>query len=168
MINIIFDYKKGIFSFIKSALFLMVCLLSACERNQQITTADSNGKTINLSDYHGKWVVLNYWASWCKPCQIEIPELNAFNASHQNRDAVVISVNFDHVDSQKLQQLVQKFSINYPVLIADPGPKLGINNVPGLPASYLINPEGKVVKSLYGEQTQKELELAMNLSDRKS
>jgi peroxiredoxin len=144
-------------------LFILLSIsLVGCTRST-VTTKDSNGNVINFADYRGKWIVLNYWASWCKPCKTEIPELNAFYSGHKDLDAVVLGVNYDQVDITQLQQLVKQFVINYPVLSTDPGPALGITSVPGIPASFLINPEGKLVKTLYGEQTQIELEKAMGL-----
>lgn len=145
-------------------VLLMSFILTACHSSPIASAQDSQGNIIHLSDYHGKWIVLNYWASWCKPCMVEIPQLNEFYRAHKNTDAVVLGVNFDQVDNQQLQKLVQKFAISYPVLNSDPGPKLGIEHVQGLPSSYLINPEGKLVKTLMGEQTQKQLEFAMGLA----
>ena len=77
---------------------------------------DDQGKIIHLNDYKGKWIVLNYWASWCDNCQEEIPQLNAFYQAHGNKDAVVLGVNCDQVNKQKLQQLVKNLKISYPVL----------------------------------------------------
>ncbi len=142
-------------------LFAFIVLITAC--SEKPLGKDIHGNTINLSDYQGKWVVLNYWASWCQPCYKEFPELNAFYKAHKNSTAVVLGVNFDNMSNQNLLKFVKQQGIDYPMLSSDPGFALGIMNIKALPATFLISPKGKIVGELFGPKTKSELEYAMNL-----
>ena len=63
---------------------------------------DINGNKLNLSSYHGKWVVVNYWATWCPPCIVEMPELQSFHDEHAAKGALVIGINVEHIGRQRL------------------------------------------------------------------
>jgi len=141
--------------FKKILIIITFILLTAC--SQDVTFHQLNGQTTKLSDYRGKWVLINYWASWCKPCYQEIPELNAFYNAHKDK-VIVIGVSFDRVNNQQLKQIVKKLTIDFPVLSQDPAESLGITNVPGLPATYVFGPKGKLQQSLFGIQTKQGLE----------
>ena len=86
-----------------------------------------------LSDYRGKWVVVNYWATWCPPCLTEIPELVDFHEDHKDKDAVVVGVNFENIGVNGLKQFVDEYFMNYPVLRTKPGPNSALGPIPGLP-----------------------------------
>ncbi len=116
---------------------------------------DMNGKMYKLSDYRGKWVVVNYWATWCPPCLSEIPELVAFHEDHKDTDAVVLGVNFESISAKGLQQFSEEYFMNYPVLLSKPGPDSALGPIPGLPTTYLISPEGEIVARQVGEITAK-------------
>lgn len=135
---------------IRLLLIMVICtgFLAACG---QPDAKDSAGKSYFFKDYQDKWIVLNYWASWCKPCYSEIPELNQLHLQHQDK-LVVLGVNFDQMDSKALQEFAQKQHINYPLLAADPGIYFGIKEVPSLPATFLISPGKKQAIVLYGPQ----------------
>ncbi len=145
-------------------LFINIFVVSCTYKSGLNSSAqDADGNLIHLSDYRGKWIVLNYWASWCGHCQAEIPELNAFYQAHNQKDAVVLAVNIDQTDNQQLPQVIKQLNINYPVL-AYPGPAIGIHEIPGIPTSFLINPHGQLVETIFGELTKQKLEKEMNLS----
>lgn len=140
-------------------------MVSACNKAPVVAgeVQTLTGNNIKLSDYRGKWIIINYWASWCEPCAKEIPQLNAFYKSHVGKDAIVLGVNYDGLALTKLAELVKKMGIQYPVLTKDPKNLIGVEHIPGLPATYVISPQGKLVQSLYGEQTQLSLEQAIGL-----
>lgn len=135
---------------------IIIVLLVGCSR--QSTLLDNNGQAIRLADYHGKWIILHYWASWCKVCTEEIPEINNFYNAHKDKDAIVLGVNYDQIDQQQLPGLVQRMGIMFPNLMSDPTMQLGIAPLPGLPGNVLIGPDGKLKEILLGEQTQQSLE----------
>lgn len=120
---------------------------------------DTAGNTINFS---GKWTVINYWASWCAPCQKEIPELNRFHQQHQKGDVQLVGVNFDNpADPAQLSAIIKKAGVLFPTLQSDPASQLGINEIPGVPYTVIISPDGKVQARLSGPQTLASLDRAI-------
>lgn len=121
----------------------------------------SDGNFMQQKDWQGKWVYINYWAAWCKPCAEEVPELNKFAASASN--VVVIGVNFDKPTLTELLKQANAFRIEYPVAVSDIQLAFPHALPQGLPATIVINPEGKIVGTLQGPQTQAALAQAMKL-----
>ena len=138
---------------------LLLCsfALSAIELPYQTL----NGEQKNLSDHLGKWVVINYWATWCPPCKEEIPELIMFHDEHKDRDAIVLGFSMENAPHKRLAKFVDEYMINYPII---PNAKSyeQIGEVPGLPTTYLINPKGEVVASQVGTVTAEMLESFIN------
>lgn len=123
----------------------------------EISLRDLEGATHHIKDYRGKWVVVNYWATWCPPCLEEIPELIQFHDRHKENDAVVIGINMEQIGGDRLRQFVDDYLISYPVVVySDPQQLVG--NVTGLPTTYLIDPEGKVVGRRVGQIAGDEIE----------
>ena len=99
-------------------LILMVAVLaSGCMRDAD-SNAESDAANVGGPAWQGRWVVINYWAEWWKPCLEEIPELNAFGAAHPEQ-VLLVGVNYDGVKGEALQPLIEKFTIDFPV-IEDP------------------------------------------------
>lgn len=145
--------------------YLLVSLLLAASAVHAGTDSyvfkDLEGNNLRLSDYRGKWVVVNYWATWCPPCLEEIPELVHFHDTHKDKDAVVIAINMEENDRQSLLAFVDDYMISYPVVImSDDMPLLG--EVPGLPTTYLLDPDGKTAAVQVGQITQEMIESFMS------
>jgi thiol-disulfide isomerase/thioredoxin len=119
---------------------------------------DLHGKTHSIADYRGKWVIVNYWATWCPPCQDEIPELVEFHERHKNSDAVVIGVNFEDIGTEQLVSFVDSYLISYPILRSEPLAATPLGVIPGLPTTYIIAPDGSPVARQVGPITGKQLE----------
>lgn len=114
---------------------------------------DVEGKTHRLSDYRGKWVIVNYWATWCPPCLTEIPELVDFHEDYQARDAVVLGINFEEIETARLTEFVEDYFINYPVLLEKPGRSSVMGKIPGLPTTFVVSPKGEIVARQVGGVT---------------
>lgn len=133
--------------------FLSFCLL-LCACGQSPTYHAIDGKRYAQRDFRGHWVLINYWASWCHSCATEIPQ---FNALYQQHKAIVIGINFDASERDQLAKQSKKFAITYPVLLEDAGKDYGFQGIRGLPTTLVINPQGKLVDVLLGEQTLESL-----------
>jgi len=132
--------------------------LPACAEKVDFSLKDVEGKTHHLSDYRGKWVLVNYWATWCPPCLEEIPELVHFHEDHKDKDAIVIGVNFEKISVEELAKFIDENFVIYPVLLSEPSPTSPLGPVTGLPTSFLISPEGELVATKMGPVTIKSIE----------
>jgi thiol-disulfide isomerase/thioredoxin len=137
----------------KIATFSMLVILSACSKPD---FQDVAGNAIYLDDLGEKWLIVNYWATWCAPCIAEIPELNELAAEHSNK-LVVVGVDFDQPVFADLQGNVKKMKIEFPVLREEPSEKLGIDIPMVLPTTYIFAPGGELKKVLVGPQTKEGL-----------
>ena len=124
---------------------------------------DMVGKKQVLSDYKGKWVVVNYWATWCPPCLEEVPDLVALYDSRKNKDLVVIGVAFDYQNAKEITDYVNDMLISYPIVLGDDAvmKQIGFSDV--LPTSYIFNPHGELIKTKHGLVTKQYLESIMPL-----
>lgn len=120
-----------------------------------------DGKNVKLSDYKGKWVIVNYWATWCPPCRMEIPELEMFYEKHKDKDAVVLGVNYETGDVKHVQDFARQQMVSYPI-VREKGGANGRSTVfgplKGLPTTYMVTPKGEVVAARTGMVDQKMLE----------
>jgi thiol-disulfide isomerase/thioredoxin len=108
----------------------------------------------------GQWLLVNYWAVWCQPCRVEIPELNAF-ADEQEGRVRVYGVNYDNVDTETLLVQAAELGIEFTVLTTDPANTLGYARPMVLPTTMVINPEGEIMARLLGPQTVDSLVAAL-------
>jgi thiol-disulfide isomerase/thioredoxin len=135
---------------------LLTVLLMSCTDKDNQSFHDTEGKTVQLSSLKGKWVIVNYWASWCDNCIKEIPELNHFNKNHL-KDAVIVGVNFNQLPLDMLKKAIETAKISFPVLTEDPGKAWRLDDVSVLPTTFILNPQGKLVKVVLGGSTEKSL-----------
>lgn len=141
------------------AVVLASVLISACGRTDYATV---DGHTGQFADWRGRWILINYWAVWCKPCLEEIPELNAFRQQH--RDSVeVFGVNFDGGTPEQQYTQAKALGILFPVLQNDPAMALGWERPEVLPTTIVIDPEGQLHAVLHGPQTAADLRTALSL-----
>ena len=119
---------------------------------------DIVGKQHNLADYRGKWVLVNFWATWCPPCLKEIPDLIALHDEHKDKDLVVIGIATDYNSPKLVIDFAKKHRISYPVVLGNDAIVAQIGRLEGLPMTYIYNPQGKMVAYNVGALTQKAVE----------
>ncbi len=134
----------------------LACCLTAC------APEPGNGGSLQLEQLRGRWVVVNYWAQWCKPCIREIPELNALNEAYP--EVAVFGVNFDGADGEELARQVAQLGVAFPTLVTDPAAQLGLPRPVVLPTTLVLDPTGRLTDTLVGPQTLESLALATRQS----
>lgn len=112
---------------------------------------DIDGQEIPFSALKGKWIVINYWASWCHPCLDEIPQLNQLHRQFGQKIAL-FAVNFDVSTIKEQKELIKKYQIEYPSL-EDPSDILHLGDITGVPVTFIFKPDGQLKEALYGGQT---------------
>lgn len=118
---------------------------------------DIDGHEISLQSLRGKWVFINYWATWCAPCLHELPELNRFYTQYKSKNIAVFGVNYEGLSLDAQRAFIKKYHINYPSLAEDPAITLRLGNIKAVPATFVLDPNGKLFATEYGEQTVKHL-----------
>ncbi len=109
----------------------------------------SGGGTVSLSSFSGKWVLVNFAASWCVPCHQEMPQLLTFAGSHaSNHDAVILTVAYDEGDVSNLASFLRSEHATWPAV--DDGQAVVDYGLGGVPESYLVDPNGTVVAKYVG------------------
>jgi cytochrome c biogenesis protein CcmG/thiol:disulfide interchange protein DsbE len=121
------------------------CPANAKPANLNFTLQDMNGKSVRLSSFRGKVVLLDFWATWCAPCKIEIPWFEEFQNTYGKQGLQVVGVSVDD-PADKLQGYARVMKMNYPVLVGLRHDDLQDTYGPmlGLPTSILISRDGKV------------------------
>ena len=139
-----------------SALLLLAVATTTARAESHLvdfSLPDADGRVHRLSDHRGKWVVINFWATWCGPCMVEIPELMRFHERHKVHDAIVIGVNFAEIDTPDLVKFIAEMDINYLVVRAGDKPILPFEPLKGLPSTFFVDPRGELVASHVGPVT---------------
>lgn len=142
---------------------LLLISLSNVEAAPAFTIKDIAGKTHHLCDYKGKWVLVNYWATWCPPCLEEIPDLVSLYDYHKDKDLMVIGVAFEYKDAKEVTDFVDDMLMSYPIVLGDePAQKSELIKDVGsavvLPTTYIYDPQGRLVKIKRGLITKFEIE----------
>ena len=146
----------------RAAIPFLAALMAAClfasapAAAAGFTLTDSDGKIHRLADYRGKWVIVNFWATWCPPCLEEIPDLVAI--SENRKDVRVFGVAMGFQDPKQVLQFAEGMFVGYPIVLGDDKTAAQIGKVVGLPTTFVYNPKGKLAQRYVGKVTRKQLE----------
>jgi thiol-disulfide isomerase/thioredoxin len=108
-----------------------------------------DGKTVSLAGAHGKVVLLNFWATWCGPCRMEVPDLVELQKKYQDR-LQVIGLVVDDADEDGVRKFAKRYGINYPIALTTDEMRIRFGGVPALPTSFIIDAQGRVVQKHIG------------------
>jgi peroxiredoxin len=122
----------------------------------ELTSLD--GKLVKLSDYRGKAVLLNFWATWCSPCKIEMPWFVDLQKKYGNDGLIVLGIAMDDTETDKIAKFASEMGVNYPVLLGTDKVSEQYGDVEYLPTSFYIDREGKIVAKGTGLLDRAEIE----------
>ena len=142
------------FTFRAIFLFVLIFYVSSCQK-QNFDFYDIEGNGYRYSDLEGRYQIVNYWAIWCAPCKLEIPELQALHDEYDN--VSVFGVNFDQPGPQVMSEQVKIMMIDFPTYREDPSNVFGINTPEVLPTTLVFGPDRELLATLVGPQTKKSL-----------
>lgn len=128
---------------------VMTLVLAGC--GQQLTPL-ANGEGFDFDQ--SQWLVVNYWAEWCGPCRHEIPELNVLNEQSTVPSLVVLGVNYDGLHDAKLDAVIERMGIDFPVLEHDPRARWDQALPTVLPTTLIVDSKGVLRETLVGPQTR--------------
>ena len=116
-----------------------------------------HGDEVSLLEFRPKWVVLNYWATWCAPCRKEIPDLSALNVARD--DVIVLGLAYEDTDIETFDEFLAEYHPSYPILLVDVyAPPEPFGAPKALPTTIILDPEGYPVKTFLGPVTRENIE----------
>jgi thiol-disulfide isomerase/thioredoxin len=120
-----------------------------------------DGQTMRLSDFRGKAVLLNFWATWCGPCKIEMPWFVDFQKQYGSQGLQIVGVAMDDGSKEDIAKFARDMSVNYPILLGKESVGDQYGGVPALPETFLIARDGKIVDKIIGLRGKAEIEDAI-------
>jgi thiol-disulfide isomerase/thioredoxin len=117
-----------------------------------------DGRRVRLSDFRGKVVIVNFWATWCGPCKVEMPWLVEFYERYRASGLEILGVSVDDGDPDRVAKFVRARRVSYTILLKDDAVVDAYGGLRFLPQSFFIGRDGKIIKRTYGIQAKREFE----------
>jgi len=130
------------------ALLLALIPFTGGSAGLDFTLPNLDGRPVRLVDFRGQWTVVNFWASWCTPCLLEMPELESFHQAQRGR-AVVVGVNFEDLAPSEIRPFVERLGVTFPILLSA-GQRMPGFPLKGLPTTFLVSPAGALADTHLG------------------
>jgi thiol-disulfide isomerase/thioredoxin len=151
----------------KLAAILVLALCSgvafAAAPKPALSVKTLDGRTFDLASQQGKWVIVNFWATWCSPCLKELPDISAYVAAHKDKVAA-IGMDFEDADKADIEKFLASHPLSFPVSMVDvDNPPKDFGAPKGLPNTYLIAPDGRLAKTFLGPIQTKDLQDATGI-----
>lgn len=121
-----------------------------------LSLVDLNGQPVDLSDYRGRLVLLNFWATWCGPCRMEVPGLVAVQKAYGDRGFTVVAVNLGEPQEQ-VQAFAQDNGMDFPILLDPEGRSQSLYPTRGIPTSFILDQEGVIRQVVVGAMDEEML-----------
>jgi peroxiredoxin len=117
-----------------------------------------DGATVHLSDFRGKAVLLNFWATWCQPCKIEMPWFEDLQKQYGTQGFQVIGIALDDASKEDIAKFTKEMGVNYPILLGKESVGSAYGGVQFLPSTFFIDRQGKIVARVFGLKSKSEIE----------
>ena len=140
----------------KFGLMVMALFWLSAATAEAFSLVDAKGKTHRLQDYKGKWVLVNFWATWCPPCLEEMPDLQKLHETR--KDMVVIGIAMDYQDPKYVVSFAEDLLVTFPIVLGNPKIAAQIGRIAGLPTTYLYSPQGTLATHNVGALTHQAVE----------
>jgi len=119
---------------------------------------DLDGKAINLSDFKGKIVILNFWATWCPPCRAEIPDFIDVAKQYQGKGVIIVGLSVDSIQPSEVAAFAKKAGINYPIVMSTDDLAQKYGAAEAIPVTCIIAPDGSIADKQVGMVSKDYLE----------
>jgi cytochrome c biogenesis protein CcmG/thiol:disulfide interchange protein DsbE len=116
----------------------------------EFTLKDGEGRDISLSDFRGKVVLLNFWATWCGPCKIEMPWFVEFQRKYKDQGFTVVAVSLDEEGWDVVRPFVEEYKLNFPILLGSDETAELFGGIAALPTTFVIDKEGRIFNTHMG------------------
>lgn len=114
------------------------------------TLKDLEGKEVKLSDFKGKVVILDFWATWCPPCRKEIPHFVELQKEYGDQGLAIVGISLDEGGAEAVKPFAEKYEINYAVVMGDQEVAMSYGGIEAIPTTFVIDKEGKIVSKHVG------------------
>lgn len=131
---------------------------SAAKKAPDFSLQDINNRTVRLSDYENKIVILNFFGTWCSPCRTEIPDFIELMNEYGNKGFVIIGISLDKSGVDTVKDFANQYNINYPILLDDGFTSGAYGPIHGIPSTFIIDKKGNIVEKIIGARSKEYFE----------
>ena len=157
--------RKSLFLFLAGMLLLAGCgsagVGTVTDKAHDFTLQNINNRTVRLSDFENKIIILNFFATWCPPCRAEIPDFVELVNEHDSKDLVIIGVSLDRGGVDTVKEFAEKYKINYPLLLDDGLVSKEYGPIRSIPTTFIIDRKKNITEKIIGSRSKNYFEGAI-------